>query len=142
MTAAAELEPCPHRLTGTCPTCAGRTPATAVHERQLRLADVDPDPTPAPATPAVAPAASWAQHLVRRSPGKAAARAAYLRTLADRNETAGQADAAAEHLERADQLEHALHAAVRCIRCGRRLTDPDSKARGIGPDCLKVVRNR
>jgi hypothetical protein len=27
---------------------------------------------------------------------------------------------------------------VRCYRCGRRLTDAESRARGLGPDCAKM----
>ncbi len=38
--------------------------------------------------------------------------------------------------ELAGAVEAALDHAERCRRCGRRLTDPDSVARKIGPDCL------
>lgn len=28
---------------------------------------------------------------------------------------------------------------ARCARCGKKLTDPDSRAHGVGPDCLKIL---
>jgi hypothetical protein len=39
-----------------------------------------------------------------------------------------------------DRLEAELHAASRCRMCGRTLTDPDSIAAGIGPDCAQRDR--
>jgi hypothetical protein len=58
-----------------------------------------------------------------RNPQKAARAVAYFR----RN---GQP-------ERARQLEEQLAAYGLCKRCGRRLTDKASLARGIGPECWK-----
>lgn len=34
-------------------------------------------------------------------------------------------------------LQAGLDAEVRCRRCGRKLTDPESVARKIGPECVK-----
>ena len=56
-----------------------------------------------------------------RNPGKIAAAARYHR--------------ARGHLEVASRFEAELVAAGLCRRCGRRLTDPASVKRGIGPDC-------
>jgi hypothetical protein len=39
----------------------------------------------------------------------------------------------------AEALEGELVTAGRCRRCGRTLTDPDSLAKGIGPDCAGRV---
>jgi len=75
-------------------------------------------------TTAVTPSPSllaWATRLVRTSPGKAASILAYCVRH-------GRGDKRAA-------LEAALAAAVRCRICGRTLTDPASKAAGIGPDC-------
>ena len=56
-----------------------------------------------------------------RNPGKIAAAARYHR--------------ARGHLDVAARFEAELVDAGRCARCGRRLTDPQSLERGIGPDC-------
>lgn len=44
-----------------------------------------------------------------------------------------------DRLGDAARVEHfaaQLRALGRCVRCGRELSDPESIARGIGPDCL------
>lgn len=44
---------------------------------------------------------------------------------------------------RRDEIRRQLAAAERCGICGRRLRDPDSVARGIGPECLdRMERGR
>lgn len=39
-----------------------------------------------------------------------------------------------------DQVE--LHHCGKCARCGRKLTTPESIARGIGPECLSIMLER
>lgn len=38
-----------------------------------------------------------------------------------------------------DAWQAALHAAGYCRRCGRPLTDPESVALGLGPDCARRI---
>ncbi len=67
-----------------------------------------------------------------RHPAKTAAQAARYRALA---KASGHAVSAAEYLAAAERAEAALAAADRCRHCGRALTDPVSRARGIGSTC-------
>lgn len=39
---------------------------------------------------------------------------------------------------RLDGISAGLLSGGRCLKCGRELKDPDSLARGIGPDCLQA----
>lgn len=59
-----------------------------------------------------------------RHPAKLARQAAYWR--------------AHGRLDVAERLEAELQQAGRCRRCGRTLTDPDSMARDLGPDCARL----
>lgn len=59
-------------------------------------------------------------------PTKLAGRAQWLRANGDR---AG-----------AERLEADLVRAGRCRRCGRALTDPESIAAGVGPDCRSKAK--
>lgn len=74
--------------------------------------------------------ANWAERLVAAYPGKAAQQLAYAQ-----HQAAGASPMAGLYATRATALEAALSAAVRCTDCGRTLTDENSKARGIGPEC-------
>lgn len=73
----------------------------------------------------------WA-NAVRRHPRKAAMRLVRLERLEAAGQIGRSTVAEAETLV---GLRDALRAAERCQRCGRRLTDEESIARGIGPDC-------
>lgn len=73
-----------------------------------------------------------AAFLVASKPTAAARRTGNLRAAADAMPAGEPRDLILEEL---GALEAALGADVRCSRCGRLLTDPDSVTRGIGPDC-------
>ena len=61
-------------------------------------------------------------------PGKLARQAAYWRRQSRPQE--------------AERLEAALAVEGRCRRCGRSLRDPESVARGIGPECVTREEQR
>lgn len=52
----------------------------------------------------------------------------------------GEDQRAAEQHERALHLDRVLKDAVRCRRCGRTLTDPQSVKQGFGSDCLQMIQ--
>ncbi len=70
-------------------------------------------------------------------PAKTAAFVAWHRLRAEAEGIAGHVEAAARHDAMADVVAEALRAEGRCERCGRRLTDPVSVERGVGPDCAR-----
>lgn len=82
---------------------------------------------------------SWARQAVARKPGHAASIAALWRFRLEAlregliDPVPGESPKTIE--ARIDALEEAFAGAGRCNRCGRSLSDPESKKRGIGPDC-------
>lgn len=71
----------------------------------------------------------------RRRPGLAAQRLGALRYQAGHARSVGDHRVAQQLDASADQFAAALRHMSRCQCCGRRLTDPVSITRGIGPDC-------
>ena len=61
------------------------------------------------------------------------------RLLAEGERAAGHEEAAARQDAIADVAAEVLHAEDRCERCGRRLSDPASVARHVGPDCQRLL---
>lgn len=76
-------------------------------------------------------AAYW-DRVVRQRPLKAAARLVHL----EAKDEAGRK----EWKPTIEGLRAALDRAVRCRVCGRRLTDQESVARHIGPDCFAKMK--
>lgn len=77
--------------------------------------------------------------LYRRRPVKAARRLAWLETQSRlAKERGDERDAQSFDTARAE-MEALMRSIGACRRCGRPLTDPDSIAAGIGPQCVKKV---
>lgn len=57
------------------------------------------------------------------------------RGQAERHRAAGRQPQAAACEASAAEIEATLRSQGRCRECGRLLSDPDSRAKGIGPDC-------
>ncbi len=79
---------------------------------------------------------NYADELVERAPGRAARRVNNVIQQATRLDEAGKENSARAALKSIEGLSLALSGSSRCQMCGRELTDDQSRARGIGPDCL------
>lgn len=76
--------------------------------------------------------------MARLTAGRLATRAQrYRARAAELAET--DPDLAAGHVTEAEKLEARLIQIGRCCRCGRPISDPDSKLRGYGPDCWALL---
>lgn len=67
---------------------------------------------------------------------KKAALAALLTKQATQDRVAGRFAEAHQRAEQAARLHAELAGEQRCRECGRKMTDPESIARGIGPECF------
>lgn len=61
------------------------------------------------------------------------------RRYAEEARAEGDTERAAYLIGYAERAEAIVRALGRCIRCGRTLSDPESIARGYGPDCARLV---
>ena len=71
----------------------------------------------------------------QRRPLLAAKRVAEHQLRALQAMDAGELDQAVAHWDRVDLFHDVLDVLVRCRRCGRKLSDPRSVERRIGPEC-------
>lgn len=71
-----------------------------------------------------------------RTPSKLAAQAHWFRKRAENERARGRPATARSLLSEAIEIENALAENQRCRVCGRELKTDESKARGIGPECL------
>jgi len=79
--------------------------------------------------------AAW---LVASAPTKAAKRITALVALVASQEDDPDLEPSPQVLEELSALSEAFSGAVRCVRCGLELTDPEGVRLGIGPTCRKA----
>lgn len=76
----------------------------------------------------------------RRRPGLAADAAERHRHMAEAARRNGELNDAVHHWDRVDAYNAVLDELEHCRRCGRPLTNPESVARRIGPECWAKER--